>query len=325
MTEKKPLNIAVIGGSGFIGKWLVDNLLNQGHTVSILDIQKPAFETSAHWQDVDVRNPEGLKVALTGCDVIYNLAAEHQDNVEPVSLYYDVNVTGAKNICAAAVECNIARIVFTSTVAVYGMNKPEPDETAPIDPFNHYGHSKAEAEDVFKKWGQQNQSRRLTIIRPTAVFGPENRGNVYNLCRQIHSGKFIMIGHGKNRKSLAYVGNVAAFLEFVLNQSENFEIYNYIDKPDFDIGQLVNIIYQEIKPGKKRPFALPYAAGYLAGTGFDIFSQLTGRNFPISRQRIEKFCSDTVFPADRALDSGFQPPYDLKEALGYTLKYEFQR
>ncbi len=78
------------------------------------------------------------------------------------------------------------------------------------------------------------------IVRPTVVFGEQNRGNVYNLLRQIASGKFMMIGDGTNRKSMAYVENVAAFLEYSLGFENGVHIYNYIDKPDFDMNTLVS-------------------------------------------------------------------------------------
>ena len=58
--------------------------------------------------------------------------------------------------------------------------------------------------------------RSLVVVRPTVVFGEGNRGNVYQLIHQIISGRFVMVGSGKNRKSIAYVGNLSAFLVRVL-------------------------------------------------------------------------------------------------------------
>lgn len=84
------------------------------------------------------------------------------------------------------------------------------------------------------------------------VFGEQNRGNVYNLLRQIASGKFIMIGSGQNRKSMAYVENVAAFIEHALGFGPGVHIYNYIDKPDFDMNTLVAIRVTSRRPGAHR-------------------------------------------------------------------------
>lgn len=129
------MKILVIGGSGFIGTRLVDELLKTGHDLAIFDKNpSPIFN---HLVTIgDVRELNALNKALKGVDVVYNLAAEHRDDVTPTSLYYDVNVQGAKNIVKAAELNNVKKIIFTSTVAVYGLNKPDPDEKSPTDPFN---------------------------------------------------------------------------------------------------------------------------------------------------------------------------------------------
>jgi uncharacterized protein YybS (DUF2232 family) len=73
-------------------------------------------------------------------------------------------------------------------------------------------------ENILKNWQEQGKEERtLVIIRPTVVFGEKNRGNIYNLMRQISTGKFVMIGNGENKKSIAYVGNLAAFIKYCLN------------------------------------------------------------------------------------------------------------
>ena len=103
-------------------------------------------------------------------------------------------------------------LVFTSSVAVYGFAAPDTDEKGPLHPFNDYGRTKMEAEEVYQEWLKGGTGRMLTIVRPTVVFGPRNRGNVYNLLRQMASGRFAMVGSGKNVKSMAFVENVASFL-----------------------------------------------------------------------------------------------------------------
>ena len=74
--------------------------------------------------------------------------------------------------------------------------------------------------------------KTLVIIRPTVVFGEGNRGNVFNLMNQIAKNRFMMVGSGTNRKSMAYVENVAAFLEYSLSFQSGLHVHNYVDKPD---------------------------------------------------------------------------------------------
>lgn len=251
------------------------------------------------------------------------MAAEHRDDVRPLSLYDDVNIGGAKNICAVARKKGVRTIVFTSTVAVYGFAPIGTDESGKIAPFNDYGRTKYEAEQVFKAWQTEApEVRTLVIIRSTVVFGEQNRGNVYNLLRQIASGKFVMLGNGQNRKSMAYVENVAAFIEYSMSFKPGLHIYNYIDKPDFTMNTLVSKINQILGHSDKIGFRVPFILGYMIGKGFDLVAVITGKRFAISSIRVKKFCSNSVY--NTAIDkTGFISPVPLTEALEKTVRYEF--
>ncbi|MGE4313453.1 MAG: NAD-dependent epimerase/dehydratase family protein [Pseudobdellovibrionaceae bacterium] len=318
------MKIAVIGGSGFIGTELTPLLQKMGHTVILGDII-PSDTYPELSVNADLTDPVSLEDACRGCDLIINLAAVHRDDVRPLSLYDDVNVKGSDNLCQVADKLGIKRIIFTSSVAVYGFQKGMPNESNPHLPFNPYGRTKSEAEDVYRAWEAHDPATKgLVIIRPTVVFGPGNRGNVYNLLRQIASGAFVMIGDGQNRKSMAYVGNVAAFIAYSLKYETGVEVFNYVDKPDFTMNQLVSNVRRIMGKGDGVGLRLPYWFGILAGFGFDVLARLTGKTFPVSRIRIQKFCSNTVFDASKVHEeSGFSAPYDLEAALLETMSREF--
>lgn len=318
------MKIALIGGSGFIGTKLAADLISAGHDIVIADPKKSSVYPDHH-VTADLRDKDSLIAACKGCDAIYNLGAEHRDDVRPLSLYTDVNVTGSQNVCDTADELGITKMIFTSSVAIYGFPKGAPNEETAPNPFNEYGKTKAEAEDIYNKWiSADPDNRSLTIIRPTAVFGPGNRGNVYNLMKQIASGKFIMIGNGKNKKSLAYVDNVSAFLTYSLSFDKGTHIYNYIDKPDYDMNDLVAVIKTTLGKDGGRGFSLPYPAGIVAGTGFDILAGITKKRFPVSKIRIEKFCANTIFSSEKIQkDTDFKPPVTMEDALRLTVQEEF--
>jgi nucleoside-diphosphate-sugar epimerase len=170
---------------------------------------------------------------LKGFDLVILLAAEHRDDVSPTSLYYDVNVEGTRNVLDVMDENGIKNIIFTSSVAVYGLNKNNPDETHPADPFNHYGKSKWQAEEVLREWQSKDTSNRmLRILRPAVIFGERNRGNVYNLLKQTSFGRFLKTGKCDNKKSITYVGNIVVFIEYLTETAKPAdEAYNFIDKP----------------------------------------------------------------------------------------------
>lgn len=314
--------IHVVGGSGFIGTRLCQVLQREGLPFAIVD-KRVGSDFPDQTRLADVRDITALQAAIDEGAVLVNLAAEHRDDVRPISLYYDVNVQGAANLCAVAEAKGVQRIVFTSSVAVYGFAPVGTDESGTINPFNDYGRSKAQAEEVLKAWQAKDPERRsLVILRPTVVFGERNRGNVYNLLKQVASGRFMMVGAGTNRKSMAYVENVAAFLRHATGLGPGLHLYNYIDKPDFTMNHLVEVIDSALgQPGKRRP-RLPFALGLGIGHVFDLVARLSGRNFPISAIRVRKFCADTSYDTAIAR-TGFVAPVALEDGLSRTIRREF--
>jgi nucleoside-diphosphate-sugar epimerase len=314
-------NIALIGGSGFVGTRLTTLLLSAGHAVTIADKNDskkyPQLRVYA-----DVQKPETLEKALAGSDAVINLAAEHRDDVTPKSLYDEVNVTGAENVCNVCTRLGIKKIIFTSSVAVYGFAPVGTNETGVINYFNDYGRTKWLAEETYRAWLASDSENSLTIIRPTVIFGEQNRGNVYNLLRQIVEGKFLMVGKGMNVKSMAYVENVAAFIEFNLKNPPGEHLFNYIDKPDFDMNTLVAEVRRVLgKSGKL--FHWPYWIGFIGGLCFDLLSKILCKKLPISSIRVKKFSANTMFESATIEKTAFKPPVSLADGLERTIKYEF--
>jgi len=316
------MNIIVTGGSGFIGTNLVKDLLKEGHKITIYDKQKSETYPD-HCIVADVRDKEQLTRSMHGADAVYHLAAEHRDDVQPTSLYYEVNVGGAENMVYALKNNNVSRLIFTSTVAVYGLNSGNPNEDTSVKPFNDYGKSKYKAETIFNKWTDSENTNCLVTVRPTVIFGEKNRGNVYNLLNQLSSGKFIKVGKGINRKSMGYVLNLSSFLTTFLKSEPGQFVYNYADKPDLSINELIDIFYDTIGRNQKNNFQIPYTLGLMGGYGYDILSKITGKTYPISSIRIKKFCADTVVSAEKVKDTGFIAPYLLTDGLRRMISSEF--
>ncbi len=318
----KAQKYSVIGGSGFIGTSLCRMLEAKQQNFEIIDLK-----LSGSFPDkttiADVRDYKALKAAITG-DLIINLAAVHRDNVREITHYYDTNVDGARNICTVAGECGIEKIIFTSTVAVYGITQPDGREGSKLNPTNHYGKSKLQAEEIFSDWFQRDLTKRhLTIVRPTVVFGEGNRGNVYNLLNQVAHGPFFMIGHGDNRKSMAYVGNVAAFLWHMTRVRSGKIIVNYVDKPDYSMRQLVEKIRAELSGQRGTGFRIPFLVALGVGYIADVVSQVTGYSISISAARVKKFCATTSFDSDAHTKYEFEAPFSIDEGLSRTLDAEF--
>ena len=312
--------VAIIGGAGFLGSRLVEkfrkgSILSRKYDIDLTyNLDKSIY--------LDVEDTNSLD-QLAGASVIINLAAVHRDDVLPLSRYDDINVQGAINVCEAARKHGVQKILFTSSVAIYGFAPADTDETGEPNYFNNYGRTKYLAEQVYKAWQLEDpENRTLVIIRPTVIFGEGNRGNVYNLFRQIALQRFLMIGDGTNRKSMAYVENVVAFIEHSLSFAPGLHIYNYIDKPDFDMNKLVSFVrktlFNKSNVGLRLPGFVGIALGYIA----DMVTIIISKPLPISSIRVKKFMATTQY-ASSVNDTGFVPPVTLEEGLTRTLRYEF--
>jgi nucleoside-diphosphate-sugar epimerase len=313
------MNIVVLGGSGFIGSRLVSELIAAGHSVRIFD-KRPSAAHSGLVTLGDIRDAAAVTAALVGCDCAVNLAAEHADDVRPVSLYYEVNVGGAQNLLRAAEANGVMRLLFVSSVSVYGLDQPLADESSPLLPSNDYGRSKAAAEAEYLAWVHALATQRsLLMVRPCVVFGEGNRGNVHNLIDHIRRRRFVMIGSGENRKSIAYVGNLVGFLCACVEAPVGVQVYNYADKPDFSTRELVDTIRTLLPEAGTTRLRLPYAMALALGYVFDALAWLRGRPMAISSARVRKFCADTRIAADAVRATGFTPRVDLKQALALTI------
>ncbi len=363
------MTITLIGGSGFVGTRLAGRLLEAGHTVRIAD-KRRSHAYPDLWVRCDVRNapdeknefPESLtdadtapgaeeearrgqrmrslRDALSGSDAVVNLAAEHRDDVTPKSLYDDVNVRGSANVCAACARLGIRKVIFTSSVAVYGFAPPGTDEGGEINYFNDYGRTKFLAEEKYREWLMEDAANSAVIVRPAVIFGEGNRGNVYNLLRQIAGGRFPMVGRGTNRKSMNYVENVAAFIQYCVENEEKLprlekghggtssgrlHVFNYCDEPAYDMNGLVLDVYRYLGKTRKRLVHFPYWLAYCGGKCFDLLAFVLRRKFAVSAIRVRKFCQDTYFVGTNIKKTDFVPPVSLEEGLWRTIDYEFVR
>ena len=283
------MKILITGGSGFIGTRLVDELVKENHQIIIYD--KVRSNKYSEFSIVgDVRNKDQLIKVSKDIDIIYNLAAE--------------------------------QIIFTSSVAIYGLNRGTPNENMEAQPFNEYGRTKYEAEKIFLKW-QKEEKTNLQIIRPAVVFGEENRGNVFNLINQIVSGRFAMIGDGLNKKSMGYVGNIALFLASLKDSNKNLDIFNFAGKNDLSTKQILDIVIDELKITKKF-LTIPYVVGIFGGFLLDIISKITGKKFPVSVVRVQKFTAETTVSTKHLFKSGFEEKYSLEDGLRNMIRYEFK-
>ncbi len=171
----------VTGATGFLGSALVRELLKDGRRVKTL-VRKGTDTANIDGLDVeiaygDLRDPDSLKAALEGCDVLYHPAAYYSLWDKNKRLIYDINVDGTRNLMQAALERGLSKVVYTSTVGCIGLTGDErpADEETPLDPStlcNDYKRSKWEAELAVRDFFQQGLP--VVIVNPSTPVGPRD-------------------------------------------------------------------------------------------------------------------------------------------------------
>jgi len=317
--------IYITGGAGFVGTNLCQLLSSHQKKFFIIDLKSSA-RFPEKTRIADIRNVESLKAALSDIspdDTIIHLAAVHRDDVRDKNIYQSTNVDGTKNVCEVASYYGVKKIIFTSSVAVYGFAPRGTGEDGEVNPFNEYGRTKYEGEQILDKWKSEDINRTIFIVRPTVIFGPGNRGTVFNLLNQINSTRFIMIGSGENRKSMAYVENVAEFLHCATSKNDGPTIVNYVDEPDLTMRELVALVRYKLKGKSGTGSSIPFGIGLILGYIADFISNVTGKKLPVSSIRVRKFCADSSFSSSKSKVDGFSPPFSLREGLEKTIDAEF--
>jgi dihydroflavonol-4-reductase len=168
----------VTGGTGFVGRAVVQELLAQGRAVKVL-VRNPEH-LALKGLDVevapgDLRDQESLQKALAGCTHLFHVAADYRLWVPDPEEMYAVNVQGTRNLLAAAAAVGVARVVYTSTVGTLGNpgNGTPGTEETPVslaEMVGHYKRSKFLAEEVALEFARQGLA--VVIVNPSTPVGP---------------------------------------------------------------------------------------------------------------------------------------------------------
>ena len=252
----------LFGGSGFIGRHLVENIskINDVNPLVFDIINTKSKEIS--FEKIDVRNKINTKYIPSNDDVIFNLAAVHRTPGHSSNEYFETNLLGAKNVCDYARKHNVNTIIFTSSIATYGIYEDQKvEETMPM-PDIPYGISKLSAEYIHKLWQKEDpEKRRLIIIRPGVVFGEFEKGNFTRLINSIAKKRFFYPGRKDTIKACIYVKDLVSIMLHMIKE-EGFGVvtYNMTYEPAPSIEEICEIISKKgglLSPKVKLPsFAL---------------------------------------------------------------------
>ena len=306
----------IIGGSGFIGRNLAVRLrrLHPQARIVVADLQEPLpapHSSTADFVQCDVRKNIAAQIGQTSYDCIYNLAAIHREPGHAEQEYYDTNIQGANNVCAYAEVVGCNRIVFSSSIAVYGVAPSGTDESAHKHPATAYGITKLMAEGIHEKWQRNSPGRILRIIRPGVVYGPGDTGNVLRLIRAVKKGYFFLPGDPGTRKSFAYIDGLLDSIEFAEGLPDPVFVYNYVEKETLPIKQLVSASAHMLgcrTPVIRVPLTLLIPLAHL-------IQWITRGQSPIHPIRVYKAGVSTWIIPQALIDRGFRFNFDFQSSL----------
>ena len=322
------MKIFVTGATGFTGKALIRRLLDDGHQVIGLDYKEGHKTAELRGWGAEliigsVTDPQVVRHCMQGVDVVQHLAAAFREMNVPQSHYYDVNVTGTRNVLAAASEAKVRKFVYCSTCGVHGnVDDPPGGEDAPIQPADYYQQTKYEAEPIVLEYVRRGL--KATIIRPAAIYGPGDPERFYLIYRRVAKGWFPMIGSGRTYYHPLYIDNLVDALILAMDESKgNGEAYLIADEEYVAIEDLVRRVGRVMNVDLKvRRFPVwPVVA---AGHVVEKVCKPLGINPPIFPRRVDWYRQNRAFRIDKAKrELGYRPAVSLDDGLRRT--YEWYR
>lgn len=278
--------VVVTGGAGFIGSNLVDRLLNDGHSVTVIDNLSTgrlsnlddALKNGAELKQLDITDADNLQLAINEVqpDLIFHLAAQIDVRRSTTETAFDatVNVVGTINTLEAARKADVKRLVFVSTGgAIYGESEliPAP-ETAAINPLAPYGQSKYAGEGYCHLYTRLH-GLSTVCLRLGNVYGPRQdplgeAGVIAIFCGKLKDGEAPQIfGDGTQTRDYVYVDDVVAAMLAASQSSSNgsFNIGSGVESSVLDLvdclkrlsdGEFLDPVLQPARPGEVQRSAL---------------------------------------------------------------------
>lgn len=314
------MHVLVTGATGFIGRHLVERLIAAREHVKVF--VRPASD--ADWLDTlgvevvrgDLGDASAIERAADKCEIVFHLAAK----TETAGLLskHDVqvaNIQGAENVARAAVRAGVERLVFCSSVAVYGRIAKNQliDEDTETNPDSPYGESKVLGEQVVLS-ARQRSGLPVVVARISTVWGPGTTSWL-GLFRSIASGHFRQIGKGLNHHHVADVSDVVeglllcAFVKGIEGRT-----YILAGSESMQLHELVKMIGGEV--GVTRfPANLPAAPLHVYRVLDKMAVALIGRKLPRA-DRLALFLGDRTFDITRARQElGYAPRVRTKDTI----------
>lgn len=318
----------ITGATGALGPRVVEAFHGAGYAVRTLSLDAPTpalLPASAETQLGDITDATAVRSAMAGVDVVAHMAALlHIVNPSPTlrPQYERVNVGGTQMVVEAARAAGVRRLVFFSTIAVYGYGRGLLlDEDAPPRPDTFYAETKLAAERIVLAARRADGQPLGAVLRPGAVYGARIKGNYQRLVYALARGRFIPIGDGSNRRTLIYDKDVARAAVLAAEHPHAAgQCFNVSDGQCHALRDIIAAMCLAL--GRTPPrLSLPVRPARLAAGLAEDVMQRIGRRSPLTRATIDKYTEDVAVSSERIQSQlGFVPQYDLTAGWRETIQ-----
>jgi nucleoside-diphosphate-sugar epimerase len=318
--------ILVTGGTGFTGAHLVRRLISRGHEVIVLDSKKgivydDLVDLGAEVTIGSVTDKNLIEELIPGCDTVHHLAAAFREVNVPKSLYWDVNVNGTRYLLESSEQHHVKRFVYCSTCGVHGdVENPPAAEDAPITPADYYQYTKYEGEKVAQEFIERGM--KISILRPAAIYGPEDPERWLMLIKRVSAGRFLMFGDGKATYHPLYVDNLIDAFERAAEREEAVgQTYLIADEEYYQLNDLVNEIGSALNIDVN-VIHLPFTPLWVAAALTEAVYLPLNSNPPLFRRRADWFRQNRAFDITKAKEElGYDPQIDLRTGIERTVDW----
>jgi nucleoside-diphosphate-sugar epimerase len=339
---KKNPNVLITGGSGFLGKRIVEELLApdaalQARKIRVLDI-KPydgKFKDRIDYIQGDIRNTADVSKACEGIDLVIHAAAIIDWGTKSKQEVLDINVGGTKNVIDACREHGIKYLVYTSSLDAVFTGKPlvNIDESQPYPDRHHtiYCESKKLAEMEVSK--ASNAKLKTVCLRPSDIYGEDDPYHMDSLVDMAQSGFYVRLGDGKSKNQHVYVGNMAyahvLAAAALMNGNDKIDggIYFITDGAPENFFKFFDPMVKgagyKLFPGNLwLPRWLAFGVASLSEFGAMLLRPVKRYNPKLSRFAVTYISTDFIFSAEKARkDFGFTPKYSHEQAVRRTTEF----